>query len=120
VRRAVPSGDANIVQRVLADGASIDHRDAAGNTPLILSAAKSPPATVEFVKVLLAHGASVHATNSAGRCALIECAERGHEELVKVLLAAGARPPASLEKDKVSSEAVWALIKEANLRLSGE
>lgn len=37
VVRAVPLGDLGIVQRVLADGANIEHRDGDGNTPLIIA-----------------------------------------------------------------------------------
>ena len=52
--QAVPNGDAAILQRVLADGASVEHSDSEGNTALILAAAKGSP--LDFLNVLLTHG----------------------------------------------------------------
>jgi hypothetical protein len=98
ISRAVPLGDLSIVQRVLADGAHIEHRDAEGNTPLLLSVEKN--GSLDLVTVLLQHGASVNAENFAGRSPLAAAVEKDALALVKRLLESGANP------EKVGDEAL--------------
>lgn len=88
--RAVPLGDLSIVQRVLADGAEIEHTDADGNTPLLLSIDKG--GSLDLVAVLLYNGASVNAENLAGRSPLMAAVDKGRAALVKRLLDEGANP----------------------------
>ena len=98
ITRAVPLGDLGIVQRVLADGAQIEHRDSDGNTPLLLSIEKN--GSLDLFTVLLQHGASVNAENYAGRSPLAAAVEKDRPVFVKRLLSLGANP------DKVGEEAL--------------
>jgi hypothetical protein len=104
--RAVPLGDLSIVQRVLADGAEIEHTDADGNTPLLLSIDKG--GSLDLVTVLLQNGASVNAENLAGRSPLMAAVDKGRAALVKRLLNQGANP------DKVEDQAL--LLCSAEIR----
>ena len=104
--RAVPLGDLSIVQRVLADGAEIEHTDADGNTPLLLSIDKG--GSLDLVTVLLHNGASVNAENLAGRSPLMAAVDKGRAALVKRLLNQGANP------DKVEDQAL--LLCSAEIR----
>ena len=96
--RAVPLGDLSIVQRVLADGAEIEHTDGDGNTPLLLSIDRG--GSLDLVTVLLQNGASVNAENLAGRSPLAAAVDKDRGTLVQRLLAQGADP------DKVGEEAL--------------
>jgi len=98
ISRAVPLGDLSIVQRVLADGAQIEHTDAEGNTPLLLCLDKG--GSSDLMTVLLQHGASVNAENLTGRTPLAAAVEKDRTVLVKRLLLLDANP------DKVSDEAL--------------
>lgn len=64
---AVTDGDIARAAELLEKGASVDARDAAGNTPLMLAAQAG---NVFLAGLLLGHGAEVDARNNAGRTAL--------------------------------------------------
>lgn len=119
LREAAARGDAAQVSALLAQGASIDARDAQGRTALLLAthhnrvqAARvlidagadvnaqdaihdSPYLYAgarglnEILRLTLAHGADLRSTNRYGGTALIPAAERGHVETVRMLIAAG-------------------------------
>lgn len=119
LRDAAARGDAAQVSALLAQGASIDARDAQGRTALLLAthhnrvqAARvlidagadvnaqdaihdSPYLYAgarghnEILRMTLAHGADLRSTNRYGGTALIPAAERGHVETVRLLIAAG-------------------------------
>ncbi|SPA30489.1 conserved hypothetical protein; ankyrin repeat; putative exported protein [Cupriavidus taiwanensis] len=119
LRDAAARGDAAQVSALLAQGASIDARDAQGRTALLLAthhnrvqAARvlidagadvnaqdaihdSPYLYAgarghnEILRMTLAHGADLLSTNRYGGTALIPAAERGHVETVRLLIAAG-------------------------------
>ena len=119
--RAVPNSDVSMAQRVLADGANIEHRDSAtGHTPL-LAAAKLAQSR-DLIALLLERGADVHATSLTGATALRLTAEHASSsgaagaaadarrvEVVKLLLRAGASK-AEVDLTK-SSEAIRAVIE---------
>jgi ankyrin repeat protein len=46
---------------------------------------------IKVVNALLAKGANVHAKNTYGMTALMLASENGHEKIVKILKAAGAK-----------------------------
>ncbi|GAB7533721.1 hypothetical protein PS3A_61380 [Pseudomonas sp. 3A(2025)] len=93
---AAHSGDLHILERLLDAGAAVD---ATGNdylhSPLMVAALQG---RVEIVAALLAAGADVQMQTRNGRNALSMAQERGHAEVVALLLKHGARPPVPLEE----------------------
>lgn len=85
LREAVRSGNDGQVQRLLAEGASPETRDAHGNT-LLMQAALAGRA--ETVNLLLKRGANPDATNASGATALMFAA--GSIEKTRLLIAHGA------------------------------
>ncbi|HKA08475.1 MAG TPA: ankyrin repeat domain-containing protein [Gemmataceae bacterium] len=82
---AIRNADVQAIGKLLADGADVNGRDEAGNTPLILA---SFYATPECIQLLIENGADVNAANKVGATPLIRAAtsyEKAH-----VLVAAGA------------------------------
>ncbi|CAL1144599.1 unnamed protein product [Cladocopium goreaui] len=84
---AARKGHLEVVQVLLAAGASVEAMNKFCFRPLHLAAAKNHP---EVVEVLLAAGAWVEAKNDNGATPLHWAAERGHAAVVEQLLAAGA------------------------------
>lgn len=82
-------GERDVVERLLAEGASVDanHRKL-GSTPLIAAAYEG---RLNVVKLLLEHGADVNARDERfGATPLIAASYKGHVEIVKMLLDHGA------------------------------
>jgi microsomal dipeptidase-like Zn-dependent dipeptidase/ankyrin repeat protein len=118
---AARGGHNDCVEKLLANGARLDLRDAAGNTPLLLAAANGREEAVvrllakgasphdrdgmgsttlhlaalagneALVRALLEKGAAVHDKNRYGGSPLAIAAREGHDAVVKILLAAGAK-----------------------------
>lgn len=116
---AAESGNAHTVERLLRDGADVDHRDPRGRTALLAATHANRIASarllvaagadvnakdaiedspylyagarghLEILELLLAHGADLRSTNRYGGTALIPAAERGHVETVRRLIEAG-------------------------------
>lgn len=84
---AVLSGSEEAVAKLLAAGADVNGRNAAGDTPLIAAAAKGDPAMVDF---LLKQGADAEVWTKEGS-ALVRAARAGHTSVLKTLLQHGAR-----------------------------
>lgn len=80
-------GRSRFVKSLLEGGVSLEQRDDAGNTPLILSAIHGSAETVEL---LIKAGADVDAFNNTGLTALMEASFWGHRDAAEVLLAGGA------------------------------
>lgn len=74
---------------LLGNGADINGRDRAGNTPLLLAASGGFD---EGVRLLVSVGASVNIANNSGETALIKAVQLRDTDSVTVLLAAGANP----------------------------
>lgn len=99
--RAAQSGDLELLQLLKARGADPMINTRLGVTPLAAAAGigwvesvtreRSPGETVETVKYLLSLGIDPNFQASTGRVALHGAAHKGATEVVKVLLAAGAR-----------------------------
>jgi len=77
----------NIVQ-LLRAGADINYQDKYGHTPLIEAVACG---RIEATKLLIEKGAYLEKYNNEGDNALLMATQKGHLEIVKVLLAAGYR-----------------------------
>lgn len=119
LRAAAAKGDAGKIEELLHTGVSVDTRDAARQTPLLIAthgdhveaakvlidagadvnakdAIKDSPylyagarGHLDILRMTLAHGADVKSTNRYGGTALIPAAERGHVDTVRTLIAAG-------------------------------
>lgn len=80
-------GRSSLIPALLDSGALLEHRDADGNTALIL-AAKYGHTTV--IRLLLQAGAGTEHADAAGWTALIHAARIGNDEIMAMLLARGA------------------------------
>src|SRR5215813_9291518 len=83
---AIRNEDAQVVRKLLDNGADVNARDAEGNTPLILASFYASP---ECVELLIEKGADVNAANKAGATALIRAAT--DYEKTRLFVAAGAQ-----------------------------
>ena len=99
--RAAQSGDLELLKLLIAHGADPKINTKLGVTPLAAAAGigwvegvtqeRSPQETVEAVKYLLSLGINPNFQADTGRVALHGAAHKGATEVVKVLVAAGAR-----------------------------
>jgi len=99
--RAAQSGDLELLKLLVAHGADPKINTRLGVTPLAAAAGigwvegvtkeRSPEETVEVVKYLLSLGINPNFQANTGRVALHGAAHKGATEVVKVLVAAGAR-----------------------------
>jgi ankyrin repeat protein len=99
--RAAQSGDLELLKLLVARGADPKINTKLGVTPLAAAAGigwvegvtqeRSPAETVEAVKYLLSLGINPNFQADTGRVALHGAAHKGATEVVKVLVAAGAR-----------------------------
>jgi ankyrin repeat protein len=99
--RAAQSGDLELLKLLIARGADPKINTKLGVTPLAAAAGigwvegitkeRSPEETVEAVKYLLSLGIDPNLQADTGRVALHGAAHKGATEVVKVLVAAGAR-----------------------------
>src|ERR1700733_4189431 len=99
--RAAQSGDLELLKLLIAHGADPKINTKLGVTPLAAAAGigwvegvtqeRSPAETVEAVKYLLSLGINPNFQADTGRVALHGAAHKGATEVVKVLVAAGAR-----------------------------
>lgn len=104
-----------IVRALIRAGANVNLMDEHRNTALTLASADKPMAARELV----AAGADVNAVPSGGTTALLWAAARGHVNLVRDLLAAGANPNVvNIRKETPFSVAERADIR-AMLRAAG-
>jgi len=92
LRYASEYGKSGAVRVLLIAGAKVDSKDSTGNTPLMWAGRNGHAGAV---RVLLAGRAAVDATTDIGGVtALLAAIGFGHLDVVRVLLEAGAEPPA--------------------------
>ncbi|MGZ7039933.1 MAG: ankyrin repeat domain-containing protein, partial [Thermoanaerobaculia bacterium] len=87
-------GDLQTVQRLVGEGTPVDARDEERRTPL----AQASDATM--AAWLIAHGADVNAANENGETVLMEQADLGHADVVRLLVTSGAKLDAVSSKWK--------------------
>jgi len=84
---AVWSENKFIGRKLIATNAQVDAQNENGETPLILAAREG---NNEFAALLVEHGANVNLADNLQRTALYYAGERGYNEIVEMLLTAGA------------------------------
>lgn len=84
---AAKADDVATIERLLADGAALDVRDARGHSPLMLAAYGGHVAAFDR---LLAAGADPNSADDGGNSVLMGAAFKGYLALIDKLLAAGA------------------------------
>ncbi|TYZ53818.1 hypothetical protein PybrP1_008920, partial [[Pythium] brassicae (nom. inval.)] len=89
---ACTRGDVDIVETLLAFGASVDQCGEWGRTPLYCAAREGYEVVVEL---LLSRGASIDAKDSLQRTPLHRAATEGRTDVVRLLLSRGARVDAN-------------------------
>jgi ankyrin repeat protein len=83
---AASDGDVGLIDVLVRGGATVDARDALGNTPLVLGAMRGH---LDVVRSLVSAGADPN-SSGAGYTALHMAAMDGRQELVSLLLRSGA------------------------------
>jgi hypothetical protein len=85
--RLAGTGDVELLDGLLADGANVNAADRTGVTALMRAAYHGQ---LQMVRALIARGADVKITDSGGLTALMMAEHADHEEIVEALLSFGA------------------------------
>ncbi|MGO1201409.1 MAG: ankyrin repeat domain-containing protein, partial [Dermabacteraceae bacterium] len=111
---AARTGDSTALLSLIDQGAPVNLRDAAGNSPLMLAAYHGH---AELVRDLAARGSDVDLTNDRGQSPLAGVAFKGFTDVAEVLLEAGADPdlgtPSALETARYFERAEIVTLIEA-------
>jgi len=94
------------VKMLLEAGAPINTKDKAGRTVLMYDQLTYHFPSLEIIKALIAAGADLHAVDEQGRTPLMLAAQSASIEIVRVLLAAGAKSSINA-KDKWGQTALF-------------
>jgi uncharacterized protein len=84
------------IQRLLAEGADVNHRGQYGYSPVLVAASRGH---VDVVRFLLGAGADATVRTHDNAPTLFYACAQGHAEVVELLLAAGADPNARRDSD---------------------
>jgi ankyrin repeat protein len=85
---AAQAGPYAALERLLSEGADVNARSSAGETPLMLAAARG---RLDVIGLLIDRGADVNAVTDAGNTALMLAAARGQVDAARALMERGAR-----------------------------
>jgi ankyrin repeat protein len=88
LQSAAKSGDAVLAAKLLDEGATVNVRDAHGQTPLMLAVEQGQ---LDVVRLLLQRGADPNATDDTGRTPLQKAKLQNLKEIETLLEGAGAR-----------------------------
>lgn len=113
---AAAKGLADVVAVLLAKGATVDARNSAGETALLLSAGGYGKAPAEVARLLLDAGADVDARSNSGATALIRAAGRSID-LLALLLERGANVHAATQNGWTALMVAAQLGEDASVRL---
>ena len=86
---AADANDSALVNKLLKQGAEVNWRNPAGNTPLAKACAWG---SYEAAEALCAHGAELDTRNGHQRTPLMKAAHCGRTKICEMLLALGADP----------------------------
>jgi len=103
-KKAVQSGNVDLLERWIKNGGDIDHTTEHGNTLLIMAAKIGDKRTIDF---LLSKQPKVNHQNKAGATALMVAAKYGQGHVVDTLLDNGADP--TMRNESGNSAAQFAL-----------
>lgn len=97
---AVRKQDSSLVQQLINAGVDIDTVIPGRSGTALISAVKTK--NIVMVRLLLSNGANVNLINNDGESPLLFAAYQGDENLIKILLKAGANPNQARKRFKIA------------------
>ncbi len=92
----------DVVRHLLQAGCDVNQPAADGYTPLHQAASSGRPRAFDIAQALLQYGADVNHTSAHGITALMRSMPGGHLEIARLLLASGADPMATTDRQETA------------------